>query len=118
LTAVCRNRSKTWVIVRWLPDLDRSTLTVAQTVQRVGGHLVGDKTTLEASAAAVPLPKITRRELLAHRDQQDMERSEVEETWHEHGLVFPTGVGTPCVYAHTNLDAMREALDKIERELQ
>jgi integrase len=159
--------------LRWEDlDLQRGTLTVAQTVQRVAGRLVVDDTKSEASDATVPLPKVTRRELLAHRDRQDKERVDAGEIWHEHGLVFPTSVGTPMeprslnrhfngirtraglpgvrlhdfrhtvvtlllelgtpphvvkaiarhaeldvtlgIYAHTNLDAMREALDKIE----
>jgi integrase len=159
--------------LRWEDvDLDRGTLTVTKTVQRVGGRLLVDDTKSEASDATVPLPKITRRELLAHRDRQAGERDEVgEDVWQEHGLVFPTSVGTPMeprslnrhfegirtraglpdvrlhdlrhtvvtlllelgtpphvvqaiarhadldvtlsIYAHANLDVMREALDKI-----
>lgn len=159
--------------LRWEDlDLTRATLTVAQTVQRVGGRLVVDEAKTEASEATIPLPKITRRVLVEHRDRQDKERVDAGEVWHEHGLVFPTSVGTPMeprslnrhfdgirtraglpgvrlhdfrhtvvslllelgtpphvvqaiarhadlditlsIYAHTNLDAMREALDKIE----
>jgi integrase len=162
--------------LRWEDlDLDRATLTVAQTVQRVDGRLVVDETKSEASDGTVPLPKITRRVLVEHRDRQDKERIDAGEIWHDRGLVFPTSVGTPieprslnrhfdgvrtraglpCVrlhdfrhtvvslllalgtpphvvqaiarhadlditlsiYAHTNLDAMREALDKIDWEI-
>ena len=161
--------------LRWEDlDLDRATLTVAQTVQRVDGRLVVDETKSEASDATVPLPKITRRVLVEHRDRQDKERVDAGEVWHDHGLVFPTSVGTPIeprslnrhfdgirtraglpgvrlhdfrhtvvslllelgtpphvvqaiarhadidvtmtIYAHTNLDAMRQALDAIDWE--
>jgi integrase len=161
--------------LRWEDlDLDAATLTVAQTVQRVGGRLVVDDTKSEASDSTVPLPKITRRVLVEHQGRQDDERAEAGEIWQEHGLVFPTSVGTPIeprslnrhfdgirtraglpgvrlhdfrhtvvtlllglgtpphvvqaiarhadldvtlsIYAHTNLDAMREALDRIEWE--
>lgn len=153
-------------------DLDEGTLTVAQTVQRVGGRLLVDDTKSEASDATLPLPKVTHRELLAHRDRQEKERIEAGEIWHHYGLVFPTRVGTPIeprslnrhferirtkaglpavrlhdsrhtvvtlllqlgvpphvvqaiarhadldvtlgIYAHTNLAAMREALDTID----
>lgn len=113
--------------------------------------------------------------LLEHRDRQEkQERVDAAEVWTEHGLVFPTSVGTPIeprslnrhfdgirtraghpmvrahdfrhtvvslllelgtpphvvqaiarhadldvtmsIYAHTNLDQMRAALDKIEWE--
>ncbi len=162
--------------LRWQDvDLDRGTLTVAQTVQRADGRLVVDDTKSEASDATVPLPRITQRELLAHRDRQQQERAEMGEIWQDHGLVFPTGVGTPMeprslnrhfdgvrnraglpsvrlhdfrhtvvtlllelgtpphvvqaiarhadldvtlsIYAHTNLDAMRAALDRIDWEV-
>jgi integrase len=163
--------------LRWEDlDLDRGTLTVAKTVQRVGGRLLVDDTKSEASDATVPLPKIIRREQLAHRDRQAKERIDArEDVWQEHGLVFPTSVGTPieprslnrhfdgirtraglpdvrlrdlrytvvmlllelgtpphvvqaiarhadldvtlAIYAHTNPDAMREALDRIDWEI-
>ena len=162
--------------LRWEDlDLDEATLTVEQTVQRVDGRLLVDETKSEASDGTVPLPKITRRVLVEHRDRQDKERVDAGEVWHEHGLVFPTSVGTPMeprslnrhfdgvrtraglpdvrlhdfrhtvvslllalrtpphvvqavarhadlditlsIYAHTNLDDMREALDKIEWDI-
>jgi integrase len=161
--------------LRWEDlDLERGTLTVAQTVQRVAGELLVDETKSEASDATVPLPKVTRRVLLEHLEAQEKERVDAGEIWHDHGLVFPTSVGTPMeprslnrhfdrirakaglpgvrlhdfrhtvvslllelgtpphvvmaiarhadidvtmsIYAHTDLDAMREALDKIDWE--
>jgi integrase len=163
--------------LRWADlDLDHATLTVAQTVQRVGGRLLVDESKSEASDATVPLPKVTRRVLVEHRERQDKARVDAGECWAEHGLVFPTTVGTPIeprslnrhfhgirtraglpgvrlhdlrhtvvslllelgtpphivqaiarhadleitlsIYAHTNLDAMREALDKIDWEAE
>ncbi|MFC5996745.1 tyrosine-type recombinase/integrase [Pseudonocardia hispaniensis] len=165
--------------LRWTDldlDLDRATLTVEQTVQRVGGRLVVDEAKTEASEATIPLPKITRRVLLMHQERQAKERIDAGDVWHDHGLVFPTSVGTPIeprslnrhfdgirtraglpgvrlhdfrhtvvtlllelgtpphvvraiarhadldvtlsIYAHTNLDAMREALDKIDWEAE
>jgi integrase len=163
--------------LRWEDlDLDKGTLTVAQTVQRVSGRLLVDQAKSEASEATVPLPRITRRVLLEHRDRLEKERIDAGELWSEHGLVFPTSVGTPIeprslnrhfdgvrtraglpdvrlhdcrhtlvslllelgvpphivqaiarhagldvtmtIYAHTNLHAMREALDKIDWEAE
>ncbi|MFC4942346.1 tyrosine-type recombinase/integrase [Pseudonocardia sp. GCM10023141] len=163
--------------LRWTDvDLVRATLTVAQTVQRVGGRLVVDDTKSQASDATVPLPKITRKALLDHLARQGKERVDAGEIWQEHGLVFPTSVGTPMeprslnrhfdgirtraglpgvrlhdfrhtvvslllalgtpphvvqaiarhadlditlsIYAHTNLDAMREALDQIDWDVE
>jgi integrase len=162
--------------LRWTDvDLDRATLRVEQTVQRVDGRLLVDETKSEASDGTIPLPKVTRLALIQHRERQDAERVQAAEIWQDHGLVFPTSVGTPMeprslnrhfdgirtraglpgvrlhdfrhtvvslllelgtpphvvqaiarhadldvtlgIYAHTNLDAMREALDKIKWEI-
>ncbi|MGI5131623.1 tyrosine-type recombinase/integrase [Pseudonocardia sp. CA-107938] len=162
--------------LRWSDiDFDAATLQIRQTVQRVDGRLLIGETKSEASDALIPLPKVTKEALLAHRDRQDVERAEAGEIWQPHDLVFTTTVGTPLepravnrqfdgirtraglpnvrlhdfrhtvvslllslgtpphvvqaiarhadldvtmgIYAHTNLDAMREALDKIEWDL-
>lgn len=161
--------------LRWSDlDLTTGTVTPAQTVQRVGGQLVVDDTKTEASSTTIPLPKVTRRVLVEHQERQAVERQQMEADglWSDHGLVFPTNVGTPMeprnlnrhfdgirrraglpsvrlhdfrhtvvslllelgtpphvvqqiarhahidvtltIYAHTNLDAMRRALDSIE----
>ena len=43
----------------------------------------------------IPLPKITQRVLIEHRDQQAARRADAGGLWTEHDLVFPTSVGTP-----------------------
>lgn len=76
--------------VRWddvaavILDFDAGTVTPAQTVQRVGGRLV-------------PLPRVARRVLVEHGERQAVERRTMaaDGLWIEHGLVFPTSVGTP-----------------------
>jgi integrase len=66
--------------LRWEDlDLDKGTLTVAQTVQRVSGRLLVDEAKSEASEATEPLPRITRRVLLEHRDRQEKERVDAGE---------------------------------------
>jgi integrase len=159
--------------LRWEDvDLDVGTLTIQQTVQRAGGKLHLQDAKTEGSEAVLPLPEITRATLEVHRDLQEKERVELGEDWHDHGLVFPSELGTPMeprnlsrhfaslrtragisttrlhdlrhtvvsvlmdlgvpphtvqaiarhsdvkitlkIYAHSNLTAMREALDKID----
>ena len=40
----------------------------------------------------MPLPKVTRRVLVEHRDRQAKERVDAYDAWHDYGLVFPTQV--------------------------
>jgi integrase len=160
--------------LRWQDiDVERATLTVAQTVARAAGQLYVGPAKSDASEATIPLPKVTRRVLEAHRRRQDDERPAAHR-WEDHDLVFPSTIGTPmeprnlnrhfeglrvtagfptsgsttcvtpwsaccsisgrrrtwsrrspgtrhvditmAIYAHTNLDAMRQALDAIEWE--
>ena len=59
-------------------------------MQRVRGELVVDQTKTEASDATIPLPKITRRVLVDHRDRQATEQAEAGELWTDLDLVLPT----------------------------
>jgi integrase len=157
--------------LRWQDiDVGRATLTVAQTVARAAGQLYVGPAKSDASEATIPLPKVTRRVLEAHRRRQDDERPAAHR-WEDHDLGrsarrwsrgtstgtsrgcasrpgCPTSGSTTCatpwsaccsisgrrrtwsrrspgtrhvditmaIYAHTNLDAMRQALDAIEWE--
>jgi integrase len=156
-------------------DLDRGTLSVEQTVQRVGGRLQVQATKSEDSDALLPLPEWTWMALLDHQERQRRERAAAGADWHDHGLVFPSEVGTPMeprnlnrhfaalrvkaglpdvrlhdlrhtmvtllldlgvpphlvqaiarhahvditlkIYAHTNLDAMRAAVKRLDDQL-
>ncbi|MCD2198066.1 site-specific integrase [Actinomycetospora endophytica] len=159
--------------LRWSDiDVEARTVDIAQTVQRVGGELLIGAVKTDASEAPLPLPKMTMRALLAHRDRQTVEREKARECWQDHDLVFCTQIGTPiepravnrdwdklrartgfptlrlhdlrhtvvslllalgvpphvvqaiarhadaeitlAIYAHTNLDQMREAVDLID----
>lgn len=56
--------------LRWQDvDFGAATLTVEQTVQRVGARLIVEGAKTEASEATIPLPKVTRKALLAHRQR-------------------------------------------------
>lgn len=162
--------------MRWSDlDLDNGTLMIEQTVQRVGGELVLSDAKTEGSEAPLPLPEWTWLVLLEHQEAQKAARERVSAVWQEHGLVFPSEVGTPMeprnlnrhfaslrataglptirlhdmrhtvvsmlmelgvpphvvqaiarhadvkltlkVYSHTNLDAMRQALGKLDGRL-
>ncbi|MBB4749253.1 tyrosine-type recombinase/integrase [Actinoplanes lobatus] len=151
------------------------TLSVEQTVQRVGGQLVVAGAKTEDSESVLPLPDWTWLVLLEHQEAQARERTKLTEVWTDHGLVFPSELGTPMeprnlnrhfarlrvsaglpevrlhdfrhtvvsilmdlgvpphvvqaiarhadvkitlkVYSHTNLEAMRQALGKLDGRL-
>jgi integrase len=100
--------------LRWSDlDLDKGTLRVQQTVQRVAGqlHLLDAKT--EDSEAVLPIPEVTWLTLLEHQERQAAERERLAEVWHDHGLVFPSERGTAM--EPTNLSRafanLREAVE-------
>ena len=69
--------------MRWV-DLDFN----AQTLRIVTGKTA-------ASARKLPLPETLITALQHHEERQHKERAERETEWKEHGLVFPSEVGTP-----------------------
>jgi len=82
--------------LRWLDiDLDAGTLEVVQALQRVGGALRFVQPKIEDSARTIPPPPLCICALREHRRQQFTERANAGPNWKEHGLVFPTRIGTP-----------------------
>ena len=62
--------------LRWQDiDVERATLSVAQTVARAAGQLYVGPAKSDASEAIIPLPKVTRRLLEPHRRRQDDEKA-------------------------------------------
>jgi len=83
--------------LRWEDvDLDRGVLRVRQQLQQlnVGAPTVkGLKT--RSSRRDLDLPARLALHLRAHRARQRRERDRKGDVWREHGLVFPSAVGTP-----------------------
>lgn len=75
-------------------DMKAGVLEVTQSLQRVAGELrfVSPKT--ETSERTVPLPGICIAALAGHFERQQAERAATDD-WQDHGLVFPTRIGTP-----------------------
>ncbi len=76
-------------------DLDRRTLTVRQTLQRLKGKLVLGPTKTKKSARMVSLPAFSVEAFRRHKEKQDAERLFAGDEWVENGLVFTTRKGTP-----------------------
>lgn len=97
--------------LRWSDlDLDTGTAAIGQTVQRAGGKLQLQDTKTEDSDSVLPLPDWTWLVLLDHQERQRRERERVAEIWQDHGLVFPSEVGTPMEPRNLNrhFAALRE----------
>jgi integrase len=75
-------------------DLDSRTLHVTGAMQRqTGKGMVRVPTKTEASEAPVPIPDVLVPVLQAHLAMLEEERT--YRKWKEHGLLFPSKVGTP-----------------------
>jgi integrase len=82
--------------LRWRDiNMEQHTLRVAQTVQRIKGGLSLEPPKTERSARLLPLPVFVERTLARHAEGQARERQEAGEAWKDHGLVFPSVIGTP-----------------------
>ncbi len=75
-------------------DLDARTLQVQHALVRIGGKVEVGTTKTAASRRELRLPTATARALDEHRSRQAVQRAAVGEYWQDHGLVFPTGLGT------------------------
>jgi integrase len=76
-------------------DFEQGTLTVRQTVLAVDGRIVISAPKTDRSRRTVPVPEQTLTVLRAHRKHQAARRLSMGERWQDHGLVFPSRLGTP-----------------------
>ena len=82
--------------LRWTDvDLDASTITVSQALQRVSGQLAFVEPKSRRSRRTIPMPPTVARSLRAHRRLQLEERLTGGPEWNEHDLVFMSTSGTP-----------------------
>lgn len=82
--------------LRWQDvDLERGTLNVAQTLERVKGGRKFNRPKSDRSNRTLVMPAVTLKALRAHRSHQNEERLGLGEEWEDHGLVFTSTRGTP-----------------------
>jgi integrase len=91
--------------LRWVDvDFDRRQLSIRQTLQRMGGKRFGESGTgrlvfqepkTDRSRRTLHLPESIITALRRHRTAQLQERLLAGSRWVDHGLVFPTTIGTP-----------------------
>jgi integrase len=76
-------------------DLEKETLQVVQTLQRVDGQLQLLPPKTRRSRRTVPLPPPVVEALKAHRVAQGKERLAAGADWQDTGMVFASAAGTP-----------------------
>jgi integrase len=76
-------------------DLDVGTLRVRRSLQRLSGRLLYTLPKSKSAARTIALPPSLVSTLQVHRARQALERLRRGEAWRDHGLVFPSEVGTP-----------------------
>jgi integrase len=89
--------------LRWRDvDFEKNTLTVSQTLQRIGGKRYGEKSKLQfsepktdRSRRTVAMPEAVIRPLKIHRARQSQDRLAAGSRWVDFDLVFTTRKGTP-----------------------
>ncbi|WP_189069347.1 site-specific integrase [Deinococcus radiotolerans] len=86
--------------LRWT-DIQRGVIHIQQNCVLVGNTATLTTPKTKASRRRIPLPPDTINALRLHRERQAQERDAAGDAWEEHGLVFPTSVGT--VYHRRNL---------------
>lgn len=101
--------------LRWQDvDLEAGRLDVRRSLQRITGKgLQLEELKTERSRRSVRLPRMTIAALRAHKVRQAEERLAAGKAWKDHGLVFPSTIGTP-------LDArnVRRHFTKVLRSLK
>jgi len=82
--------------LRWTDlDLESGTLSVQQTLQRIGKELRFVESKSDKSRRTVPLPQVAVDALKRHRTQQKKERLLAGGKWQKSDLVFTSTLGTP-----------------------
>lgn len=71
-------------------------------MRRVDGKLQIVEPKTSSSLRTVVLPKLAVLHLQEHKKRQDAERRELGDAWREHGLLFPSSIGTPIEPRNVN----------------
>jgi len=84
--------------LRWEDvDLESATLRVCRTLSYVDGETVFGSPKTANSRRTVELSETTVQALRSHRVEQAKHRLRLGAVWQEHGLVFPSLIGTPWI---------------------
>lgn len=88
--------------LRWSDvDWEKGTITIAQTISDISGHLIFNTPKSESSRRTLDVPAPALADLKKWRAEYLKERLLVGEAWVDPDLAFPTGIGTK--YSANNL---------------
>lgn len=111
-------RPQEYLGLKWSDiDLEKGTATVRRAIvwnrQKGGGWALAEPKT-SRSRRTIPLPASTVTALIEHRRQQGVERLRIGAEWRDHGLAFPTTIGTPYTLSSLTNKYFKPALAKSE----
>lgn len=83
-------------------DSDPATLTISGAMKRGPDGRVarGDVKRSTAGLRTIELPPVVAEAVRAHRKRLAQERLQLGQAWQDHGLLFPSEVGTPLDPSH------------------
>src|SRR5690349_1140032 len=111
-------RPQEYLGLKWSDiDLERGSATVQRAIvwkrEKGGGWSFAEPKTAR-SRRTIPLPASTVKALIEHKRQQGIERLRLGSDWQDHGLVFPTSIGTPYTLSSLTNKWFKPALVKAE----
>jgi integrase len=80
-----------WNDLNW----EKAELKITQQIQTIDGKTTATTPKTKTSKRTVPVPPLLLERLRTHWNTQQEERRLLGAEWHEHGLIFPSEVGTP-----------------------
>jgi len=111
-------RPQEYLALKWFDvDLEKGMATVRRAIvwkrEKGGGWDFAEPKT-SRSRRTIPLLASTVKALLEHKRQQGIRRLRMGSEWQDHGLVFPTSIGTPYTLSSLTHKWFKPALIKAQ----
>jgi integrase len=111
-------RPQEYLGLKWSDiDMEKGSATVRRAIvwkrEKGGGWDFAEPKT-SRSRRTIPLPATTVKALSEHKRRQGAERLRIGSEWQDHGLVFPTTIGTPYTLSSLTSKWLKPALVKAE----
>lgn len=111
-------RPQEYLALKWADiDMKKGTATVCRALvwrQEKGGGWYFSEPKTSRSRRTMPLPASLVKALSEHKRKQGAKRLRLGADWHDHGLVFPTSIGTPFNISSLTNKGFKPALVRAE----